>query len=100
MATHANAILDVIYKSGIQFKKSGIIVTDIISSEQETKDLFDTVNIRKDNLKPTLDFINKKFGKHSINLAAALLCQDWKMQRGLLSDNYTTDAEDILTITI
>ena len=100
MAKYTNSILDVIYRSEIQFKKSGIIVTDIVSSEHQTMDLFDRINIRRDSLKPTLDIINRKFGKHSIGLAAALLCQDWKMQREHLSGNYTTEVEELLTISI
>ena len=53
-----NNVLDVIYKPNIGFKKSGVIITDLIAGEQDTRDLFDNVSIKHDNLLPTLESVH------------------------------------------
>ncbi len=85
--------------SMIHYKKAGIIVSDIITHEFQTIDLFDNINITNDELLPTLESIKKKYGKNSIKLASELLSDDWKMQRNYTSANYTTDIEQILEVT-
>lgn len=93
-----NNALDVIYKPNIGFKKSGVIITDLISGEQDTRDLFDNVSIKHDNLLPTLESIKKQFGKQSIQIASGMLSNTWTMQRNLISKNYTTAVEDLLVV--
>ena len=93
-----NNALDVIYKPNIGFKKSGVIITDLIAGEQDTRDLFDNVSIKHDNLLPTLESIKKQFGKQSIQIASGMLSNTWQMQRNLKSKNYTTDIDDLLVV--
>ena len=99
MTPTINKALDQIYKPYIHYKKAGIIVSDIITHEFQTIDLFDNINITNDELLPTLESIKKKYGKNSIKLASELLSDDWKMQRNYTSANYTTDIEQILEVT-
>jgi DNA polymerase V len=70
----------------------------MVSSEQETIDLFDNVNISHDKLLPALENIRRKFGKGSLQVASALLTNDWQMSRNLMSQHYTTDLDEILEI--
>lgn len=79
MAKYLETGLNALYIPNLEYKKSGVIVNDIVSNEQESIDLFDNLSIVKDNLKPTIDIINKRFGKGTINLSSALLSGDWKM---------------------
>ena len=72
-----NNALDVIYKPNIGFKKSGVIITDLIAGEQDTRDLFDNVSIKHDNLLPTLESIKKQFGKQSIQIVKYLADAAW-----------------------
>ena len=88
--------LDVIYKPNTGFKKAGVIITDLITGEHDTKDLFDKVSIKHDSLLPTLELIKKQFGKQSIRVASGLLSDTWQMQRNLISRNYITDINDLL----
>jgi DNA polymerase V len=98
MTKYLSPALDKIYQDGILFKKAGIIITDMVSSEQETIDLFDNVNISHDKLLPALENIRRKFGKGSLQVASALLTNDWQMSRNLMSQHYTTDLDEILEI--
>lgn len=90
--------LDRIYKPNTAYKKSGIIISDLITGTSETIDLFDTVNIKHDTLLPTLESIKKIFGKNSIQLASANLSDSWKMNNNLISQKYTTDLDDIIEV--
>ncbi len=98
MTKYLSPALDKIYQDGVLFKKAGIIITDMVSSEQETTDLFDNINIRHDKLLPVLEDIRRKFGKGSLQVASAQLTNDWQMNRKLMSQHYTTDLDEILEI--
>ncbi len=98
MAKYLDNAVTEIYRPGIEFKKAGIIINEIVGNESETRDLFDNVNIRKDSLLPTLEYIKRQFGKKSICLAAAKLSDSWIMNQELTSKHYTTDIEDIIYV--
>jgi DNA polymerase V len=98
MASSLDKALDVIYKPHIGYKKSGVIINDLITGEYETQDLFDTINIQHDKLMPTLENIKRHFGISSIKLAAAQLSDSWKMQQNLVSNRYTTNINDLLAV--
>ena len=71
----------------------------MISSEQETHDLFDHVNIRHDQLLPSIESIKHRFAvNHHYQLASGLLSKDWQMNRHLISRHFTTELDEILTI--
>ena len=98
MAKYLDKALDQIYIPNINYKKAGIVVTDLVGSEYETRDLFDNLSIKHDNLLPTLELIKRKFGKSTIGLASAKLSNTWKMQRNLVSKKFTTDINDLLIV--
>ncbi len=98
MSKYLNNALDTIYKPGIHYKKSGIIITDLVTDEYETRDLFDTINMKHDSLLPTLESINSRFGKNAIKLASEKLSNAWKMQKNLISKHYTTNIADLLEV--
>jgi len=98
MVKFLDKALDEVYKPNIGYKKAGIIITDLITGEQETKDLFDSINIKHDSLLPTLETIKKSFGRSAINLASGKLSEAWKMQQNFSSRHYTTDINDLLKV--
>lgn len=98
MTKYLEQALDNIYQPELQYKKAGLIITDLVSSEQETQDLFDHINIRHDQLLPSIEAIKHRFGKSSLQLASGLLSKDWQMNRHLISRHFTTDLDDILII--
>ncbi len=93
--------LDIIFKPGYNYKKTGIIVTDIIPDTQVQSSFFDTVNRQKDaRVMKTLDLVNNRFGKDLVKLAAQGYTKNWKLRQERLSPCYTTNIAQVLTIKI
>ena len=97
----ALAILEKIYRPGILYKKSGVIVSDIVGNHQIQYDLFDPVHNRQERgvLMKTIDQLNHRFGLKSVQLAVeGEREQDWKVKCEHRSHNYLTNINEILTI--
>ena len=98
----AMAIVDAIYRPGIKYKKSGVLLGDIVNGGVQ-QNLFDPVANREDRLvlSKTLDSINHKFGLKTIRLAVeGGNAEEWKVKSEHRSPNYLTSLDDILTIQI
>ena len=87
-----------IYNAHYEYKKAGVVLSEIQPVNTVQTVLFDEVDHGKHNrLMSVLDDINRKQGKHSVVVAAAGF-DGIKMNRQHLSPNYTSDWNDILTI--
>lgn len=85
-----------IFMPGFQYKKAGIIITEITTSAQ--LGLFDTVNREKrEKLMQAIDKVNGEH-RHLVKLAVQGNGRDWKLKQEQLSMRYTTDINEILTI--
>ena len=88
--------LKTIFIQGYQYKKAGVIITEITEGAQ--MGLFDKIDrTKREQLMQTNDQIN---GKHSqlVKLAIQGSGRDWKLKQEQLSQRYTTDINEILTI--
>ena len=86
-----------IWREGIQYKRSGVIVSDILPNESIIGNLFDPVKNRPERarLMQEIDKINHRYGLKTIQIAAeGDKKQAWKDRSG----NYLTDASELLTI--
>ena len=90
--------LEQIYKSGIQYKKAGVMVTGIVPKTALQLTLFDGEDTRHDALMQQIDSLHRKFGPHKIKLANQDLSRTFKMKQAHLSPRYTTDIQDIITV--
>ena len=93
---YALAGLKTIFMQGYQYKKAGVIITEITDSTQ--LGLFDSVDREKrERLQQTIDKIN---GKHSrlVKLAIQGTGRNWKLKQKQLSGHYTTDINQIISI--
>lgn len=96
---YARMGLDSIYREGYQFKKAGVIVSDIIPENMAIRDLFDTRDIEKQHrLLSTIDEINRKNGNESIQMAVQGNNHSWRLKREFISHNYTTNLGDIIEV--
>lgn len=85
-----------IYMPGYQYKKAGVIITEIVTSAQ--LGLFDTVDREKrEKLMQAIDKVNGEH-KHLVKLAVQGNGRDWKLKQEQLSKRYTTDINEVLTI--
>lgn len=90
----AKLCLKKIFKSGIQYKKVGVRLDDLIDKSSRQLDLFhqpsDEVLLKKDKLMSIFDGINNRFGSQTIKLAAEGIYRPWAMRAQMHSPCYTT----------
>ena len=96
----AENILRSIYKKGLEYKKSGVIVGDIIPQNQVQLNLFDMdeKRIKRKKLDSTVDIINQAMGRSTIHIGSQGISKNWQLKREKLSPCYTTKWDDLLTI--
>lgn len=88
--------LKMIYRENYQYKKAGVIITEITEGAQ--LGLFDSINRkRQELLMQTIDKINGEHG-HRVKLAIQGTGNDWKLKQEQLSGHYTTDINEIINI--
>ena len=87
-----------IFKSGIKYKRAGVIVTGLVPSNNHQLDLFTQENPKHKPLMSAIDHLNKKFKSDKIKLANQDLERTWKMRQERLSPKYTTQLKDIITV--
>lgn len=85
-----------IFLNGYQYKKAGVIITEITEGAQ--LGLFDHVDRDKqERLMQAIDKINGEHG-HNIQLAVQGTGRDWKLKQEQLSGHYTTNLNQIINI--
>lgn len=96
----ATSVIAELIKPGYDYKKAGVVLSDIKPKDNVQTVLFDEIDHDKHSrLMSVLDDINRKQGNHSVVVAAAGF-DGVKMNRQHLSKNYTSDWNDILTISL
>jgi len=103
ITAEALRILANIYREGILYKKSGVIVSDISPAYPSQSDLFDPIPNRPQRtvLMKSIDNINHRYGLKTIQLAVeGERQQAWKVKSEHRSPNYLTDINELLTIRV
>ena len=98
----AMELVERIYRPGILFKKSGVILSDIVPGCCH-QILFDPIVRREERveLSETLDRMNHKYGIRTVGLAVAGSDNEaWKNKKEHLTPNYLTDIDHIMTVQI
>lgn len=99
----AMKLLEVIYRPGIKYKKSGVILSGISPDSPVQQILFDRVSNRTERLELSrnIDKLNQRYGLKTVGLAVEGTGSDpWKVKCEHRSGNYLTDIDDILTVRI
>tara|TARA_A100001011_G_scaffold390471_1_gene473962 strand:+ start:22006 stop:23211 length:1206 start_codon:yes stop_codon:yes gene_type:complete len=86
-----------IYRSKIDYKKAGVIVSSLVPDDNYQLSIFEKQDYRHKPLMKTIDYINLKHGD-KIKLANQDLQRKWKMKQEFLSPCYTTKISDVITI--
>ena len=100
MVQAANDILKIIYKKGLIYKKSGVIVGDIIPENRVQMNFFDNGKSRRrrKDLCKAIDKINQSMGRDKVRILGQGFSPNWGLKREKLSPCYTTRWDDILRI--
>jgi len=101
MIHHTVKALKKIYRKGYNYKKSGVIATEIIPENTLQCALWDDVDREKHKkITAIMDNINARMGKGKVKFAIQGTQRGWKMRQEKLSPAYTTRWDDLLTIDI
>lgn len=100
---HAKECLKYLYKKEFLYKKAGIILGGIVSSQARQLDLFEQENQnqkKEQALMKVVDQLNQQYGYRIIKTAAEGIEQSWKSKRDKCTPHYTTCWNEILNIKI
>ena len=86
-----------IYKNNYQYKKCGVILSEIIDSKYTQGFIFDKIDrYKQNNITKAIDFINNRMGTDSIKYACqGIKNNDWTLKREKLSASYTTQWKNL-----
>ncbi len=98
---YARIALKALFKDGYKYKKSGIIVSELVPDNAVQKVLWDEQDRdRKQKLINTIDKINQQVGIDKVKFAIQGEEKSWKMRQHNLSPRYTTQWKDILVVNV
>lgn len=98
----AMGLVDEIYRPGILFKKSGVILSRISRGCSQNV-LFDPIEKREERvgLSRAIDRMNRKYGLRTVGLAVEGGKEEiWKVKRDHATPNYLTDINQLMTVDI
>ncbi len=96
-------LVERIFRPGIRYKKTGVILSKIQPQTAVVPDLFDPVEKRPQRLELSqrVDALNRRYGLKTVALAVeGPKQQAWKVRSEHKSGNYLTDIDEILRIRI
>lgn len=90
-----------IYKQGIQYKKCGVLFSDLCDKSHQQYDMFsqptEEALTQSEKTMNAIEAINGKYGTRTIHLAVEGLQKKWSMRSELRTPSYTTRWTDIPT---
>jgi DNA polymerase V len=87
--------LERIYRKGFKYKKITIYLTGIEEEKRGQLDLFVKEDPRKYEIMKSVDRINKRYGRNTVNCMSKRETSGWQMKREKLSPLYTTRWKDL-----
>jgi DNA polymerase V len=95
----AKLCLNRIYKPGYRYKKTGVMLLDLIPAALQQKHLFADSDQRPgDHLMDMVDRINQDHGPDTVFFGAQGVNREWKMRCGSRSPRYTTQWDELLRV--
>lgn len=92
----ALSLLEGLYRKGYNYKRAGVMLFNLIGTDQAPKDLFSPITDRtNDNLMATMDSLNTRYGANAVSLGQLPKDKAWYALRQHCSPKYTTAWSDI-----
>lgn len=94
---HALAILNRLYKSDFQYKRAGVILSELAKPDNHQMDLF--ASLENQTLDALIDQINREYGRGTV-VNARLLGHhvNWRMRQEKLSSAYTSSWAGLMKV--
>ena len=95
----AVAIVDKLFTKGTQYKKAGVMLSDIVPDTSIQANLFfsETKNCER-KLMDMIDSVNFSQRDDVLKFAASGTTRNWKMQQNFISNRYTTRWEELYEV--
>jgi DNA polymerase V len=91
--------LELIFKSGYNYKKAGVMISGIVPDNQVQISLFDTRKRELDaKAMKAMDALNRTMGRDTIKVAMQGFGRDWQLRQERKSRCYTTRWQEILEV--
>ena len=87
-----------LFKSGIKYKRAGVIVTGLVPNDNFQLNLFSSENPKHKPLMTAIDKLNSKFKSDKIKLGNQDLKRTWKMRQERLSPKFTTNIHQVINV--
>ncbi|MGB1113196.1 MAG: Y-family DNA polymerase [Flavobacteriaceae bacterium] len=87
-----------IFKEGVHYKKAGVMIMGLSPTATRQLPLFGREEVKHLAVMQAVDRIHKRFGPHQIKLANQDLQRTWKMKQEHLSQRYTTEIKEVITV--
>jgi DNA polymerase V len=84
-------VLERIYKPGYEYQKAGVMLTGLVSRKRCQQNLFLPPADERADLMAAMDRINTRWGRNTLQFAAAGLAKPWTMRQYRKSPAYTTN---------
>ena len=99
---YAAYMLKKIYKPGYNYIKAGVLLGNIVPHTPIQLNAFlqKRDHTKRASVMKAMDGINKTFGRDTIKPAACGITQDWAMKRQHISQRYTTNWNELLTVNL
>jgi DNA polymerase V len=90
-------LLKSIYKEGYQYKKVGVMISNIQNENEAELDFFKTAYIddKHKDVMDVFDKINRINGRNTIYYSSSGINRKWEMRREFLSKRYTTNWKEL-----
>ncbi len=94
--------LDLLFRNGYNYKRAGVIVSEIVPEGSAQYNLFEPVmnNSKCNTVMKRFDSINKKYGRDKIRSSLVGYGRKWRLKQENLSPPYSTTWDGMLTIKI
>ncbi|KTD60822.1 Y-family DNA polymerase [Legionella shakespearei] len=93
-----------IFRPGFHYQKVGVYLGDLVEKKYLQLDLFnqrsDEERQQTEQLMSVFDSINKKFGRHTVRLAAEGHVRPWAMRIQMRSPSYTTEWSELPVVRV
>ncbi len=83
------------FQPGYQYKKAGIVLSEISPVSHRQGDLLEPVRASNTRLMVALDTLNQRFGRGTVKVSTQGAYTQWQMRQERKSPNYTTDWQDL-----
>lgn len=100
MISAVSKMLDQTFKPGFTYKKAGVMLSGIEPAGKGQLHFFKKENPRESKIMKAIDAINTIWGSRTVQTAAEGLTKNWKMRRNHISQRFTTNWDEVLTVSI